>query len=566
MRNSKKTQGITVNAIAGTHVVALGLDLSEAKRKGCLGFAIQREDRTEDERYWMSGMKTFAATDPGLGPGGQVSSREHPFQSFQWADYSAKPEHDYVYTVIPLYGSPAALKEGPRVSVEIATEPNHATKRSPHTLFFNRGSVASQEYARRFQDKKPDKLEGEQQDAAYKWLSRGLLEALLEFIARADGKQFGLYGAIYEFQWPAVLKAIKEASATGAEVSVLYDAIPGEGPKAKNEAAIKAVGIGKLTKQRVEGKIMHNKFLVLTKDGKPCAVWTGSTNITENGIFGHFNCGHAVESATLAKSYLDYWEELCGNNPKPVEQRWLAEHNPNPPDPPDPWKDDLVEVFSPHPDQRVLDWYAGTVAAGAKQALFMTFAFSVDERFKKVYERNDDVLRFALLDKAGSGRRKAIEEKEIERIRKRPNVVVAVGNRIVTNSFDRWLAESSGLGTNVNWVHTKFMLVDPLSERPVVVTGSANFSEASTNLNNENMLVIRGDTRVADIYLGEYMRLYSHYAFREAIARKWGGDTFNPSHLDPTDGWQSDYFKAGSERDSRRRYFGAPVAPTAKGG
>jgi hypothetical protein len=31
------------------------------------------------------------------------------------------------------------------------------------------------------------------------------------------------------------------------------------------------------------------------------------------------------------------------------------------------------------------------------------------------------------------------------------------------------------------------------------------------------MLVIKDNTRVADIYLGEYMRLYSHYAFREAV-------------------------------------------------
>jgi hypothetical protein len=33
------------------------------------------------------------------------------------------------------------------------------------------------------------------------------------------------------------------------------------------------------------------------------------------------------------------------------------------------------------------------------------------------------------------------------------------------------------------------------------------------------MLVIRNDTRVADIYVGEFMRLYSHYAFREAAKR-----------------------------------------------
>ena len=117
MRKKRTESGLTVNAVAGTHVVLLGFDLTDARRAGCLGFAIQREDHTEDERYWLSGMKTFKETDPGLGPGGQVSSRQHPFQSFQWADYSAKADHDY--TLIPLYGSPQQLSAGDAAEVRM---------------------------------------------------------------------------------------------------------------------------------------------------------------------------------------------------------------------------------------------------------------------------------------------------------------------------------------------------------------------------------------------------------------------------------------------------------------
>jgi phosphatidylserine/phosphatidylglycerophosphate/cardiolipin synthase-like enzyme len=65
----------------------------------------------------------------------------------------------------------------------------------------------------------------------------------------------------------------------------------------------------------------------------------------------------------------------------------------------------------------------------------------------------------------------------------------------------------------VHWVHTKFMLVDPLGRDPIVISGSANFSDASTNTNEENMLVIRGDQRVADIYFGEFMRSFAHLPF-----------------------------------------------------
>jgi hypothetical protein len=159
---------VTVNAIAGIHVVTLGMDMSDDRRKSCLGFAIQREDHTEGERQWLRGLKTFEETDPGLGPGESVSSRDHPFQAFQWADYSAKPSHDYTYTVIPLSGSPAKLRRGPAVSVKVQTEPELG---SPHSVFFNRGAIASQEYARRFLNRAPDQLEGDQQAAAYRSLA-----------------------------------------------------------------------------------------------------------------------------------------------------------------------------------------------------------------------------------------------------------------------------------------------------------------------------------------------------------------------------------------------------------
>ena len=40
----------------------------------------------------------------------------------------------------------------------------------------------------------------------------------------------------------------------------------------------------------------------------------------------------------------------------------------------------------------------------------------------------------------------------------------------------------------------------------------------STDTKDENMLVIQGDQRVADIYFTEYMRLFADYGFREAVA------------------------------------------------
>ena len=122
------------------------------------------------------------------------------------------------------------------------------------------------------------------------------------------------------------------------------------------------------------------------------------------------------------------------------------------------------------------------------------------------------------------------------------------------------------VSTNVRYVHTKFMLIDPLGHDPVVVTGSANFSDASTTENDENMLVIRGDARVADIYLGEFMRLWRHHHFR-GIVRKPDPATGveRPNYLAADDRWAYPFFLEGAVKFKRRQAF-AGRALTASAG
>ena len=59
MRKRQTTNGLTVNAVAGSYVVLLGLNITDALRPGLRGFAIKRTDHKENERYWMSGTKVF---------------------------------------------------------------------------------------------------------------------------------------------------------------------------------------------------------------------------------------------------------------------------------------------------------------------------------------------------------------------------------------------------------------------------------------------------------------------------------------------------------------------------
>jgi phosphatidylserine/phosphatidylglycerophosphate/cardiolipin synthase-like enzyme len=568
MRCRRLHAGLTVNAIAGTHVVFFGLDLAKSKRAGFRGFGFQRFDHVEGDTIWLQGLKTFEKTEPYPATGERFSTLHHPIQSFQWADYSAKPGTAYTYTVVALYGDPASLEPQIELELDITTETETG---SVHSAFFNRGSVATQEYARRFQNQPPT----EAGPGAYQWLSRGLLEALVAFLGRAE-KGWEVHGAVYEFQWPEALAAVRQAHLRGAKVRVLYDDIVAfdkqgkpDGPFQKNREAIAAAKIKALCQGRAHGKLMHDKFFVLSENGQPKAVWTGSTNLTENGIFGHSNVGHIVDDLSIAQAFRDYWDRLEAD--PAVDKSYRNATVAASPAPPKPWNAVTTAVFSPRgTDLDALQWYAD-IAGGAKRGLFMTFAFGMHEKFKTVYREDDSVLRMALMEKDwGNPRAIAQDRRGIQQIRNRPNVVVAIGNRIVTNSFDRWLAELSRIDPHVHvyWIHTKYMLVDPLGSAPTVVTGSANFSKASTDTNDENMLVIHGDKRIADIYFGEYLRLHAHYAFREAVKfftekqKSSKPEDWKPQFLVDDDKWMDPYFDPAdrSARNARRAYFAGPMS------
>lgn len=549
----KKVSGlVTVRAISGTHVVFLAFNMRESDAKGLMGFAIQRTDLKEDETTWLRGNKTFASIRPSTGIE-DASSHEHPFQAFQWADYSAKPGYRYRYRVIPMYGPPGNLKEKAATSVTIDTEPLAGDK---HEVYFNRGAIASQAFTKRF----PGLTLDEAGAPAYAWLARDLLPGLLGFIAKAKDSTYSLHAAIYELQWPEVLAAFKAASRAGAKVKIVYHAKDDETGKA-NEEQIDEASIRLLCAPRTNAKLMHNKFIVLSKAGKPVSVWTGSTNLSRNALHGQLNVGHVIHDRDLAGAFLDYWTALKADPQSDELKDWAEANNPLPPDDD---SDLLTPVFSPHRGRGVFDWWIDLAGSSGKP-LFMTFPFGIVKDFRPVFDKNDGILRFGLLDKYVNGGNEASRAEaiaDIVRIRRYPNIGMALGERIFVDWIDGWHKESSPIGVNVNWVHTKFMLIDPLGDKPVTLTGSANWSEASVNTNDENMVVIRGDKRVGDIYFSEFMRIFAHHRFRESVARhikEHGSAAFNtwkPQDLfEDWRKWVPKQFEAGSESDIKRRYF-----------
>lgn len=100
------------------------------------------------------------------------------------------------------------------------------------------------------------------------------------------------------------------------------------------------------------------------------------------------------------------------------------------------------------------------------------------------------------------------------------------------------------------------MLVDPLSEDPMVITGSANFSKPSQRINDENMVVIRGNTGSRHIF-GEFMRIFDHHYSRYISRKLSQSDQNNPDagYLYESDEWTKSHFDSSSYKAKRRKYF-----------
>ena len=157
---------------------------------------------------------------PNAPDGAYVSSYEHPIQDFLWSDFTAKPGRTYVYKVVPVFGKPKNLKYGNGVSVEVKTEKEESTT---HSIYFNRGVIGSQAYARNW-SAAPNKLPPAEREKALDWLSRGLDEALMAFIGQAGDHSVGLRAAVYEFDYEPVIEAFQKASERSADVKIVYDA------------------------------------------------------------------------------------------------------------------------------------------------------------------------------------------------------------------------------------------------------------------------------------------------------------------------------------------------------
>ena len=461
-----------------------------------------------------------------------------------------------------MQGQPKNLdRSAPADPDRVRTEPLFSD--GEHDVFFNRGVASSQAYAREFGNKKPDRPadRGEARARRCDWLSRDLDEAHLQ-VHRRSAKRRHAALLLLRVPLPAGGRGLKAAIDRGVDVRLIVDAkenadtdkkgkfhaeLPARGQPADASTTAKhPARRNVILREARASDIQHNKFMVCCKGKaqKPTEVWTGSTNISPGGIHGQTNVGHWVRDARRRRSVpglLGAADDRSraradGRRPRTTMRRRtrrfatrrgaLAVPTTLDDDPGRHHRRSSARAAA----STVLDLYAAMLDE-AEALGCITLAFGVSDGVQgpaATTTPRDSHAHLPAAREEGQARTQAA--KTAVRAAQRDEQRLQGVGLLPRDPVYQWARETNagllGLNTHVTYIHSKFLLMDPLGADPIVVTGSANFSDASTNDNDENMLIIRGDQRVADIYFTEFNRLFNHYYFRsvqEATARP--GDT-----------------------------------------
>ena len=527
----RKAEAFEATALVGTHSAILGWTMDEkAGRKDLLGFGIRRTDYDRKtgkliKSDWLPGLKRFEGIKEDVKI---VGSNEAPFQRFRWNDYTLRPEKSYTYEIVPVTGKPGELDHGKPLVIEVCPSQQMDGKIG---VYVNRGVTSTRAYLERFDGKSPDEVG----DEAYEWLSRGLKESLLAFIAECE-KGESLHLCIYEFFDEEVAQALANRR-NELDIGVVYHARAGTPAAAESKHNIDKHKIAKLCMARKNtAAISHNKFAVRLKDGKARSVWTGSSNFSTNAFYFQTNNAMRLDIPAIAQVYEDYYQVLH-KDPKSARASQTEEFaqdavaainarfKPRPPF--------SRAVFSPLRNLDLLA-VAGDLIKNAQSCVFVSAPFGMETMLVDVLKNNDPrVLEYGLVNATAKKKTGGLVSKHMRFI------VPAVLKKFMAQEWD---ARAFGQ----HKVHSKLIITDPWSKHPRVLVGSSNHSDESCKRNDENNLLIEGDSRIAAILATEFMRMFDHYNSRNFINQMTGKVLDEKKFLEPDGGWARTAFDAKS--------------------
>ena len=299
---------------------------------------------------------------------------------------------------------------------------------------------------------------------------QGSIEEVI--IKKINNATTSIHIASFEFDLTPVAEALVAAEQRGVEVQWVTDNEHGleadEEPGHGQFAMIERAGAEVRTDDRTA--LMHNKFWIFDQR----IVWTGSTNITENGIFDQDNNVLVIHSSELAAIYETEFQEMWNGEFGPRSTSQLASQNTV-------VNGSAIQVIFTSEDKAIEEAIIPLLNSAQKSIRFLAFSFT------------DYPMAKAMIDRAAVGVDVA-------------GVFEKVGSS--TDSAELRTLYCAGVPArrdgNGGFMHNKLVIVD---ER-YVVTGSLNYSTNAETNNDENVLII-DNPDIARLYMQEFERIWN---------------------------------------------------------
>lgn len=523
----------------------------------CRGFQLERARKvgSKEKVEIVENRVGFAKDNPKSGD--HRPSNEWPFQRFNWTDHAVDVGNRVRYRVTAMVdsGSGRPFVAGPSSNwtpwAKLVTNVGGG-----FSCYFNRGLVLSQFVARYLAEKKitPAKFKAQLKKSVDPKF-RAFLEGDLGLQIRAilDDAKTGtgeLHAALYELGDTiledgliAVGSRLYLVLANGSDKS-------GDG-NADARLRLNTAGIVTIDRLLKSKGLGHNKFVVLSDKTGPKAVWTGSTNWSTTGLCTQVNNGLLIADRGIAKTFRKQWDRLADASPPTLD--------------PANFPKTLVAANDKHHvstvnGSKVNVWFTRTsdgrdmkalrdlITRAKNSILFLMFTPGSAGLHTLAGQRANEKAMYVRGVVSTLGQTSADSVKNVLDIRLvssdktfKPDHYTVVQPQGTENDLGPWIGEVTRrnflgqVGHAI--VHSKVLVIDPLSDDPVVVTGSHNFSTPASDSNDENLIVIRGHKKLAEAYATYVMSVYQHYRYRSYIREMQAQGKKPWSYLDDNDHW-----------------------------
>ncbi|MCX6690305.1 MAG: phospholipase D-like domain-containing protein [Methanoregula sp.] len=523
----------------------------DKKIKNCLGFAIYRIDAKTGEKTALPSWVGFKGrTNPQWEP---KDTTIWPVQKFSWNDFTARRGGSYLYEIVPMTGEPDNLERDDNNRLTTG-QVDLVPGREHIRAYFNRGILSTQSLAHKVPtnpDGTPnykvlrDRID-QPGDPLRNSLAGQITEGLTSLLDRAKKEGGECYCALYEFNDPELLQVLLVSPFVHV---LLSNAGTKDGTNVGARQSLHDAQIDISDRMLKSGHIGHNKFMVyVDSTGTPRAVLSGSTNWTFTGLCTQSNNAIVIESEEIARIYMDYWNALKSDG-NAQSAGFRAANNREIPSVTvdnstvDIWFSPNTKYVSKRPEAPSdLEEVAEEIKKAEKAVLFLAFKPGRPSIIDYVAQAQND--KPGLFVRGAATDPEAVKDYNVLLYDKSGNTHdTVVAATAITDQFSYWQKELLKLDQSFAIIHDKIIVIDPISDKSVVITGSHNLGNQASYCNDENMLIIRKNRALAGMYAVHVMDVYNHYRWRYHTEQTTGAKTSDYG-LEVTDKWQDRFYSS----------------------